>query len=273
MGGCSDDDETPGFDDSTSPGDSIKWNKIIMEINTAGKQTVRLNVYGGGETEANLKIDWGDGNKSEDKFTINEEHVYSEGKNYTITVTGNDISGFNCPNLNIISLNLSNCTGLVSLNCYNSNLTILDLSRNTSLVNLCCYGNKLTSLNLEGATRLNYLDCNSNQLTSLDVSRNTGLEYINCNYNKLTALDVSNNIELSHLYCTDNQIEALDFTCNARIRQIYCSNNQLSQEAYEILYASLPMVNDNSATLWIGSDAPGAYDYLAKKGWGFNRWP
>lgn len=272
MGGCSDDDETPGFDDSTSPGDSIKWNKIIMEVNTSGKQTVRLNVYGGGETEANLKIDWGDGNKSEDKFTINEEHVYSEEKNYTITVTGNDISGFNCPNLNIVSIDLTECQGLVTLNCTNSSLTGLDVNKNTRLANLSCGNNQLVSLNISNNEELEYLDCSYNEITSLDTRHNPQISYLICNNNKIATLDVSNNPRLTNLVCYYNNITSLDFTNNTQIRQIYCAFNDLTKEATDFMYESLPHVHDY-AVIWPDSYTSEQSQKASEKGWGVNRWP
>lgn len=272
--GCSDDnDQINNATPNENTGDSVSWNKITMVVNTSQNASVRLSVYGKGNQTTNLNIDWGDGTTSSGEFDINEEHIYQESKEYTIIISGNDISGFNCPNLDIVSLDLTQCPKLTSLNCYSSNLAVLDLSKNASLVNLYCYDNKLTSLNLEAATGLEYLDCNTNQLTTLDITMNTELEYINCNYNELAALNTSNNMGLRWLYCTNNRIEELDFTCNAKIRQIYCAGNQLSKEAYETIYTSLPTVNDNSATLWVDSDAPNAYNYLAEKGWGFNRWP
>lgn len=269
--GCSEDDDQTNKDISQeNTRDSVTCNKISMVVTVSGDTPVKLGVYGKGDRVANLSIDWGDGSVSSGEFDINEEHVYQDAKEYTITISGNDISGFNCPNLNIVSLDLTKCPGLTSLICYNSNLKNLDLSENKALVNLCCNVNQLTTLDTRNATELEYVDCSVNQLISIDISRNTKLKYFNCNDNELTILNTSNNIELNWLYCLHNNIESLDFTNNTRVRQIYCAGNGFSDETYDIIYTSLPIVNDNEAIFW--GDGGGDRSILEGKGWSHNQW-
>ena len=77
--------------------------------------------------------------------------------------------------LNVSALSISDLTGiedfvtLTGLDCYNNQLTSLDISQNTALIGLKCDHNQLTSLDVSQNTNLVNLMCYLNQLTSLDV--------------------------------------------------------------------------------------------------------
>ncbi len=87
-------------------------------------------------------------------------------------------------NQQLISPDVSSRTNYVpywlisGLNCSNNLLTSLDVSNNLNLEGLDCFGNQLTSLDVSSNTALAGLNCSDNQLTSLDVSSNPNLIFI-----------------------------------------------------------------------------------------------
>ena len=131
-------------------------------------------------------IDWGDGVSEKYEFGKQRtkiEHDYPVRAERTITITGKNITDFNCSDLNITSLDLSKNTALVALLCSNNALTSLDLSKNTKLVELYCKRNKITSLDVSNCSALTFLECSLNHLTSLDLSKNTALNDLRCGGN------------------------------------------------------------------------------------------
>ena len=81
-------------------------------------------------------------------------------------------------------------TALTGLNCSQNQLTSLDLTQNTALTGLNCSQNQLASLDLTQNTALTGLYCMFNQLTSLDLTQNTALTWLYCYVNQLTCLNV-----------------------------------------------------------------------------------
>ncbi len=88
-------------------------------------------------------------------------------------------------------------TALTGLNCSQNQLTSLDLTQNTALTGLNCSQNQLTSLDLTQNTALTGLYCMFNQLTSLDLTQNTALTWLYCYVNQLTCLNVKNGNNLN----------------------------------------------------------------------------
>lgn len=136
-------------------------------------------------------------------------------------------SGF----INVSNLNIADLTGIEaflnidSLNCGANDLVTLDLSNNTGLIYIQCYGNQLTSINTTGLTDLQVLYCYLNELPSIDVSTNTALILLNCNANQLTTLNTSNNTELISLGCGSNLLNSIDISNNTLLTSFGCNNN------------------------------------------------
>lgn len=76
------------------------------------------------------------------------------------------------------------------LDCQFQDIVELDLSSNTELITLICCHNELTELNITGCTSLLEVDCSFNTLTKLDVSNYTSLTEVNCCANELTELNI-----------------------------------------------------------------------------------
>ena len=231
-----------------------------------------------------ITIDWGDGSPV-DTLTIDPplveriiigngevkrlmvpeatapyKHNYALSGEYTVKITGDDITELYCFNNELTTLDvskyptlkkltcfitplstldLSKNTALEELECNSCQLTSLDLSKNTALKQLECKSNQLTTLDLSKNTALESLSCKGNQLTSLDLSKNTALIYLNCSNNKLTALDVSQNTALTELYCHHNELTSLDLSNNTALTEMWCLENNLSAAALNALFRSL----------------------------------
>ena len=138
-------------------------------------------------------IDWGDGTPIEThtlKFSMTAfNHTYSSATPRTITITGDNIRGLVCTDMELTSVDVSK----------NSTLSILDCSRN-----------KLTSIDVSNNLALRHLICTNNQLVNIDVSKITWLAHIRCSYNQLTSIDLSNNVAIKNLYCDNNQLKTAE---------------------------------------------------------------
>jgi len=95
---------------------------------------------------------------------------------------------------------------VTELDCSFNQLIALNVSKNTALISLDCYFNKLKALDVSKNSALTWLNCSCNQLTKLNLSKNTELEILDCFNNQLTELNVSKNTVLQHLYCYNNSI-------------------------------------------------------------------
>ncbi|MBU3012335.1 T9SS type A sorting domain-containing protein [Polaribacter vadi] len=97
-------------------------------------------------------------------------------------------------------------TNITGLNCGNNSLTSLDVSANTALITLGCGFNSLSSLDVSNNLALETLTCLNNQITSLDVSANTALSSLICSTNFLSSLNLANgnNAALTSLTATSN---------------------------------------------------------------------
>jgi Leucine-rich repeat (LRR) protein len=138
------------------------------------------------------------------------------------------LSGLNCSNNQLTSLDLTANIALQNLNCSFNFLRSLNLFSNTFLHNLDCGVNNITNLDITFNTALSYLNCRSNFLTSLDVSTNTSLEYLVCDRNWLISLDVSANTALVDLECWENRIAKLNLTVNTSLIDLECDRNWLT---------------------------------------------
>lgn len=144
-----------------------------------------------------ITIDWGDGiieeyrtvKKEKDdlvEYVISARHSYSQKRGHTIKVTGK-LTGLDCTDNKLTSLDISKCRSLQELDCRYNDLTSLDVSRCVLLRELWCHGNEITSLDISKCTALTGLLCSSNQLTVLDISKCTVLTRLECDDNSLSS--------------------------------------------------------------------------------------
>jgi uncharacterized protein YjdB len=151
----------------------VKVVEIPVMTMTTTADTIKIALGSGTAT-----VDWGDGTSEtlaiEDvdpfdymPWTSKAVHTYASSQSRTITITGTDITGFEC---------------------WGNQLTALDVSKNTALTYLSCGSNQLTALDVSKNTALMQLFCDGNQLTALDVSKNTVLRELSCCGNNLSAV-------------------------------------------------------------------------------------
>ena len=116
------------------------------------------------------------------------------------------------------TINLSDCTGLLTLNCStggSANYAVPD-------------ENKLTSLELTFQTKLVEINVPGNNLSSLDLSRCLRLETIGISYNKITDLNIDNLKYVKSFYAENNLLTSLNINALFNIQTLYCQNNQLN---------------------------------------------
>ena len=175
----------------------------------------------------------------------NRESVWSwsySGETYDVTEIRLGVGSANAEGIKNIDVNgvlygrkkltrvdISGCTGLVTLDCGLNALTELDVSSCTALVSLNCGGNALTELDVSNCTALVSLDCGLNALTELDVSGLKALTYLSCAANALTKLDVSENKALDYLWCGENSIAELDVGGFGALRTLECERNGMTK--------------------------------------------
>jgi Leucine-rich repeat (LRR) protein len=191
-----------------------------MTMTTSKSGTASILLAGSGS----CTIDWGDGSAVEthtlqapdEQGWAGEQHTfthrYSRGSARTISITGENITHFNCWRMEATDLNVSENAVLTELICYRNVLSALNVSKNTALTRLYCNDNQIAELDVSTLAALIYLDCYSNELKHLDISKNAKLETLNCDENHLTTLDASANPVLGSLSCRSNQftVAALD---------------------------------------------------------------
>jgi len=174
-------------------------------------------------------IDWGDGRMKEEITLLGTdvgeyydvqhyEHKYGSLTEFTITITGETITGLFC-----------------------NNIKTLDVSHNPALTYLLFESTQIISLNLKNNRALKHLEVYS-PLTSLDLRNNRELIILRLsmsNNHPLKSLDVSYNTALTELYCPNRQLTSLDVSKNTALRRLNCSGNQLTADALNALFSSL----------------------------------
>ncbi|MFC4634313.1 T9SS type A sorting domain-containing protein [Dokdonia ponticola] len=140
--------------------------------------------------------------------------------------------------LNVASQNIADLQGIeaftniTGLNCFENLLTSLDLSSNTLLTTLNCVSNQITSLNVTSNTFLESLEIGDNFITTLDVSNNINLEILRINSNPLAAIDLSNNIALTDFSLFASSVTTLDFSANTNLIGLSFINNQALETVF-----------------------------------------
>lgn len=212
----------------------------------------------------------------------------------TLDVSKNlNLSNLYCSSTNLTSLDVSKNTNLQTLNCEgawgtNGKLTSLDLSQNVKLKNLSCNNNLISSLDVSKNVELTHLRCEYNQLTSLELGDNPALQEIYCNNNQLTTLNLKNTPALEYLRCYDNQLvsinieentdlksidchnnllTSLNFKTSANLKDVSCYNNSFTKEGWNAMFATLPLVYDDSGNIYIDHDAVCDKSIAEKRGW------
>ena len=235
---------------------ACKKDKDIPKMTMCSQKMGVLNIYLAGTSK--ITIDWGDGSKIEthslsafvtvldDKYRYS--HHYGSASARTITITGENITHFDCRENELTSLDVCKNTALTVLICGNNQLRELDVSNNTALTYLGCWVNQIASIDVSSHIELEFLYCGSNLLTSLDVTNNSKLRILICDDNQLNNLDVKGCSMLTNLNCgkfvytpvgLGNHLTSLDVNGCTSLINLNCENNLLSAKSLNDLFETL----------------------------------
>ena len=172
-----------------------------------------------------------------------------------ITVSGNNITVFDCSSASLTALDVTKATSLKKLSFNGNTLTNVDLSQNTALYSLHAENNLGLQLDVTKNTALGLLYCNDSDLSTLDVTKNTLLTTLNFNNNKIVSIDLSKNTALKSIYALNNLIEAIDISKNTALTYVSFNANKLTSldvtglDALKSIFAM-----NNSLTSIIGAN-------------------
>ncbi|WP_320053818.1 MBG domain-containing protein [uncultured Acetobacteroides sp.] len=156
-------------------------------------------------------IDWGNGVLEKRAISSTDPSIPSEVRQNpftagsTVKILGNGITGFNCAEQGVSSLDVSGCKQLQNLYCNNNSLTAIDISKNPALKKVVVSYNQLKELTTSNNPLLEEVNIEFNPGVSLDFSKNPALTYLHCAKNGLSTLNVSANANLKTLVVNDNK--------------------------------------------------------------------
>lgn len=169
----------------------------------------------------------------------------AEVKDAHIVIKG-IITGVDCTEAQLTSLNLSQAPNFTTLICNSNSLENLEVGNLKELKILYCNKNKIKALDVKNNLKLEELDCCENELTTLDVTANSALKILLAYHNQLSAINVAQNPLLIGLDMSENKLSALDVTANTKLETIYCNGNNINDAAMEALVKSLPNRTDRA---------------------------
>lgn len=135
--------------------------------------------------------------------------------------------------LDVNSENISDLTGieffteLEDLTAFNNNLLSIDLSQNTQLISAVLAINNLTTIDLSNNPNLISISLNQNSLTSIDLSNNLSLLQVFLNDNNIDDIDVSLLASLENFGIANNNLNDLDVSQNTNLTSLFCNDNDL----------------------------------------------
>ena len=101
-----------------------------------------------------------------------------------------------CSGLNISDLTgIEEFTSITGLECYNNLITSLNLTNNTALMELVTGSNQISTLDLSNNTSLTILFCQNNLLTNLNIANGNNMNFTNINASNnanLTCIEIDN---------------------------------------------------------------------------------
>jgi hypothetical protein len=140
------------------------------------------------------------------------------------------ITGLDCSDNLLTSVNLSANTLLTQLDCSINSLTALNLSSNTMLDYLYCNDDNISSMDLSSDTNLVSLQCESGSFTSLDLSHNNLLQTLLCDFNSITSLTLPSPAPyLTTLSCDFNSIKSLNVSADTALIYLGCEYDSLTR--------------------------------------------
>lgn len=181
--------------------------------------------------------------------------VDEETASFTVPaqIDGQPVIFVNCDGCGIESLDLSEAAPtLREISCADNNLVSIDVSACSELVSLDASNNPVTSIDVSGCPQLGWLHCEHTQITELDVSQNPALYSLFCGHSLLKRLDLSNNHELMGLACSSNQIEEILLPTPSAMGGLVINDNCLDAEAVAAIESWAEPIKDQLFLFSIG---------------------
>lgn len=228
--------------------------KITLKMNVLQDNQVKNIAFLG----TYFSVNWGDG--IDQNYTApNQEktipHAYSKAGEYTVIITGTNITKLDIADENVSQLTIEKAPSLRQLDCKQNQLTALNLQNADSILKVFCSSNVLTSINVAGLKKLQTINCGANNLSTLSMSGCSALTEFQTESNPLVSLDMSNcdslrilsvkrpnnnslaKLEtltlkgcssLLFLSCERNNLSKLDVSDCKKLSTLICFSNRLS---------------------------------------------
>ncbi len=226
--GCSTDDENL-FPDNTDKNQT----KITLKLNVTQDNQVKNIAFIG----SYFSVNWGDG-VDQNYIALNQEksipHTFSTAGEYTITITGKNITMLDIAGENVLKLTIDKAPSLTEIDCKQNQLTSLNLQNADSLMLVNCSSNQLTSINANGLKLLQSINCGTNKLSNLSMSGCTALSGFQVEGNPLVSLDMSDcsSLYVLSVYRAQNdtlaKLETLTLKGCSSLLYLTCERNSLT---------------------------------------------
>jgi Secretion system C-terminal sorting domain len=148
---------------------------------------------------------------------------------------------FNLPT-NLQTMNVSNCSSLTILYINGSQINNLNISGCFGLTDLTIFGGELTNLDVSGLSNIEHLECPNNNLSSIDVTGCTGLKYLLLYGNAITNLDLSEYQNLLEVHIAANNLINLNLTNCNNLNYLDIDNNPQLQTLNVQGCSNLPFI-------------------------------
>lgn len=207
------------FDESLP---NIVFNIASEEELGKDEVSLILQVLGDGKGKS-ICIDWGDGEKKDYTFQVDEvsKISYKVGASAEVKLYGK-LKLFDASAQKAIkNIRFYNSRMLETLRLSQNKIEKIDLLPLSSLKELQITDNKLTSIDVSSLSSLSELYCAWNKIAMLDVSKNVNLTVLTCYNTEITSLNLANNPLLEVLKAGDNKYSEVPvFTYNVNLKSI-----------------------------------------------------
>ncbi len=149
---------------------------------------------------------------------------------------------FNLPT-NLQTMNVSNCPSLTVLYINESQINNLDISGCLGLTDLTIREGGLSNLNASGLSNLETLECSGNNLSSIDVTGCTSIKYLLLSGNTLTNLNLSGHQNILQVLVSNNNLINLNLSNCINLNYLLIENNPQLETLSVQGCTNLPFIN------------------------------
>lgn len=145
-------------------------------------------------------------------YGIGNPESFADGEAVTYDLTSpwivirGELTGFDCENEGIITINAATNATLQTLRVQNDITEKIDVRECKQLKTLSCDSNRLSELKYNGLPQLSKLSCKGNRILSATLSDLPNLEQFDCSQNVISTLKLDKVPMLNRLECHENQL-------------------------------------------------------------------